>query len=142
MTSAKPLMSRLLCAYSFTGDKTLSPKSLPQSTTTKRKEGTRWSVVKSPSSGVRKNNNNKKNTFETRIGPPVGGLPSPSPTSTHQNCPSCPAGQTLPAGSSDGAAGRVLAGRLPPTPWLLPPCLNLSLQTAWPDNHTARAASF
>ena len=99
-------------------------------------------MVKSPSSGVRENNNNKKNTFETRSGPPVGGLPNPSPTPTHQNCPSNPAGQTPPAGSSDRAAGRGLAGRPPPMPLLLPPCLNLSLQTARPDNQAARAASF
>lgn len=78
---------------------------------------------------------------------PVGGLQSPSPTPTHQYRPSCPAG-LIPLPGSSGrvaglAAGQGLAGQPPTTtPLLLPPGLNLSLQTAQPESHAPGSASF
>lgn len=77
----------------------------------------------------------------------MGGLQSPSPTPTHQYRPSCPAG-LIPLPGSSGrvaglAAGQGLAGQPPTTtPLLLPPGLNLSLQTAQPESHAPGSASF
>ena len=124
----------------------LLPKALLQ-------EGRRDDVVfgEKPFSGVGGRGRGKENKNLTTppthsSGHPVGGLLSPSLTPTHQYCPSCPAGRTPLAGSSDQAAGQVagrgLAGQPPRTPWLLSPGLNLSLQTTSPKGHAARTASF
>lgn len=144
MTSA-PMMSWLLCDQ-FYGDRTVS-QTPPQSTSTRRKGGTTWFLVKSLSQGSGEKKKEKKTKiWDPSSGHPVGGLLSPSLTPTHQYCPSCPAGRTPLAGYSDRAAGQVagrgLAGRPPTTPLLLSPGLNLSLQTAWPESHAARRASF
>ena len=124
----------------------LSPKPLPKALLPGGKEGRRGFGEK-PFSGVRgKKKEKKTKIWDPSSGHPVGGLLSPSLTPTHQYCPSCPAGRTPLAGYSDRAAGQVagrgLAGRPPTTPLLLSPGLNLSLQTAWPESHAARRASF
>ena len=107
MTSAP--MSWLLCDQ-FYGDRSVS-QTPPQSTSTRRKGGTTWFLVKSLSQGSGKKKKEKKTKiWDPSSGHPVGGLLSPSLTPTHQYCPSCPAGRTPLAGYSDRAAGQV-AGR-------------------------------
>ena len=141
-------MSWLLCDQ-FYGDRTVS-QTPPQSTSTGGKEGRRgfwWKAfLRGRGPGRGKENKNLTTPPTHSSGHPVGGLLSPSLTPTHQYCPSCPAGRTPLAGSSDQAAGQVagrgLAGQPPRTPWLLSPGLNLSLQTTSPKGHAARTASF
>lgn len=80
----------------------------------------------------------KRKFRNTSLQRPVGGLPRPSPTPTHQNCPSCPVGWTPRAGGQltlTSRPGRRLRACRPPqlqTPLLPPPGINLSSgRSAW-----------